>query len=102
MRNLSSGGERNVSNSHNNENNNTNSTTSTTTTINNEPKWTSKEKLYLISSVMVNGDSNWDYVCDCLNRFVAQTTPNATSRSLHKRNKIVSFVLFYFRVFIPI
>ncbi|CAF1028534.1 unnamed protein product [Brachionus calyciflorus] len=35
---------------------------------NNHDTWTTREKLLLISFALVNGDSNWSYVCDQLNK----------------------------------
>lgn len=34
----------------------------------NMTKWSVKEKLYLISSVLMNGDSNWTKICQQLNK----------------------------------
>lgn len=50
--------------SHEEVSNNNNSSISS----NNEKKWTTKDKLFLVSSVLVNGDQNWSLISEQLRR----------------------------------
>ncbi len=40
----------------------------------NMTKWSIKEKLYLVSCVLVNGDSNWSRICNQLNKWMKFTS----------------------------
>jgi hypothetical protein len=40
------------------------------------PKWSTKEKLFLVSFVLVNGESNWSYVSEQLNKWMLMTSTN--------------------------
>ena len=40
-------------------------------------KWPVKEKLFLVACVLMNGDSNWSYVCDQLNKWIKSTSSSA-------------------------
>lgn len=40
----------------------------------NMTKWSVKEKLYLISSILMNGDSNWTKICHQLNKCMKFTS----------------------------
>lgn len=43
-------------------------------------KWSIKEKLYLVSCVLINGDSNWSKICDQLNKWTKFTSNNYTNK----------------------
>jgi hypothetical protein len=39
----------------------------------NMTKWSIKEKLYLVSCVLINGDSNWTKICEQINKWLKFT-----------------------------
>ena len=62
-------------------------------------KWSTKEKLFLISFVLLNGDSNWTYVSEQLKKWMLLTSTDDDSTSLSnnfpKRTSIVSIQLHF-------
>ena len=62
----------------------------------NMTKWSIKEKLYLISCVLINGDSNWSRICNQLNKWMKFTTSyygQPTAETLRTNNVLTH--LFY-------
>ena len=56
-----------------------------------EVKWSIKEKLFLISFVLINGDSNWTYVSEQLNKWMESiSTSNFEHNLMNKRTLSVS------------
>lgn len=51
-----------------------------------ERKWSIKEKLFLISFVLLNGDTNWNEASNSLNEFLSQTTTTSTANTLKRTN----------------
>ena len=37
-------------------------------------KWTTKERLFLVSCVLINGEANWTFISDQLNKWMKYTT----------------------------
>ena len=52
---------------------------------NNQEIWTTREKLLLISFALINGDSNWSYVCDQLNKLNQNSTRKKTASQCSKQ-----------------
>ena len=53
-------------------------------------KWSIKEKLFLISFVLINGDSNWTYVSEQLNKWIESISTSKFESNLNKRTISVS------------
>ena len=39
-----------------------------------QTKWSTKERLFLVSCVLINGESNWSFVSEQLNKWMKHTT----------------------------
>ena len=55
-----------------------------------EIKWSIKEKLFLVSFVLINGDSNWSYVSEQLNKWIESISTSKFESNLNKRTVSVS------------
>ena len=65
-----------------------------------EFKWQIKEKLFLVSFVLLNGDSNWTYVSEQLNKWIDSISTSNFKSLSHKRTFSVSvFVCFWRKCF---
>ena len=53
-------------------------------------KWTIREKLYLISSVLLHGDSNWSFISEQLNKWLKSTQNCSNSNRLTLRTSTVN------------
>jgi hypothetical protein len=61
-------------------------------------KWPIKEKLYLISFVLVHGDSDWPFIASQLNKWIStahsnntkSTNPSATTTNLNANKKTMA------------
>lgn len=63
----------------------------------NNVKWPIKEKLYLISFILLHGDTDWPFIASQFNRWLAQTysSPGKTSQASLESNKKSIAVLIY-------
>ena len=53
-----------------------------------EVKWSIKEKLFLISFVLVNGDSNWTYVSEQLNKWMESISTSNFEHNLNNKRTL--------------
>jgi hypothetical protein len=68
-----------------------------------EVKWSIKEKLFLISFVLINGDSNWTYVSEQLNKWMESiSTSNFENNLNNKRTFSVCIYLINLKSFLLI
>ena len=59
------------------------------TNENTEVKWSIKEKLFLISFVLINGDSNWAYISEQLNTWMDSITTSKFRSNSNRRTLTV-------------
>lgn len=58
---------------------------------NNINKWSVKEKLFLISFILINGDSDWSLISDSLNKWMKLTSTSCSSSTNHTKRSITVF-----------
>ena len=67
---------------------------------NGDVKWEIKEKLFLVSFVLINGDSDWTYVSEQLNKWIDSISTGTFKNNAIKRTFSVNcFCNFFKRVF---
>ena len=66
-----------------------NTNTTSTLLLQQQPqvlKWSTKEKLFLVSFVLINGESNWSYVSEQLNKWMLMTSTNEATSATRNNN----------------
>jgi hypothetical protein len=67
-----------------------NEAASTSNVANPNARWPIREKLFLISFVLVHGDSDWPFISSQLNRWITGAAANTNSSSNHIKSASVS------------
>ncbi len=70
-------------------------TTSSTSLTQDQTTWTTKEKLFLISFILLNGDSNWNFISEHFNKWMQMTSTSSTQQN-NKRTSFVNICLVSF------
>ena len=56
-----------------------------------ELRWSIREKLFLVSFVLINGDSDWSYVSEQLNKWMESISTSSLKLNSNRRTLAVKF-----------